>query len=160
VDPAVAMRHLQVAKELMVTCMEMYRVTATGLAPEIAFFSFDETTLADNVQGEEMVWEEEGTEKRRMRKGHDGTPLLAGVGEDITIKKADAHNLLRPEVHPMVIYLTITYPITTCPIITCPIITCPITICPITTCPIITCPIITCPIITCPIIAYEPPLQR
>ena len=53
--------HLELAEKLIETCYAMYTETATGLAPEIAYF---------------------------------------GVGsdlEDLKIKPADAHNLLRPE---------------------------------------------------------------
>ncbi|EPS35755.1 hypothetical protein H072_10735 [Dactylellina haptotyla CBS 200.50] len=38
---------LQLAKELMRSCYEMYNVTATGLAPEIAFFNMDEGSGED-----------------------------------------------------------------------------------------------------------------
>ncbi|KAI5794699.1 glycoside hydrolase [Pyronema domesticum] len=62
---------LHLARELMHTCYQMYAVTATGLAPEIAWF---ETEIPK--PGEE--------EKVDYRK-------------DIIIKPRDAHNLQRPE---------------------------------------------------------------
>ncbi|KAF3916813.1 hypothetical protein ABW20_dc0108935 [Dactylellina cionopaga] len=40
---------LKLAKELMRSCYEMYNVTATGLAPEIAFFNMDETGDKDII---------------------------------------------------------------------------------------------------------------
>ncbi|CAA6673181.1 unnamed protein product [Spirodela intermedia] len=56
-------KNLQLAEDLAKTCFEMYSVTATGLAPEIAYF---------HIESSEYV-------------------------NDITIKHADRHNLLRPE---------------------------------------------------------------
>jgi mannosyl-oligosaccharide alpha-1,2-mannosidase len=53
--------HMELAKELMKTCYEMYRQMPVPLSPEIAHFN------------------------------------TGGAGEDLIIKPADAHNLLRPE---------------------------------------------------------------
>jgi hypothetical protein len=53
---------LRIGKELTKTCTEMYFRTATGLAPEIAYFT-----------------------------------SLSGSEKDISIKRFDSHNLLRPE---------------------------------------------------------------
>lgn len=61
---------LRLARELTRTCYEMYNVTATGLAPEIAYF---------NMQGNQ----------------NPGT--VQNPKEDIIIKPRDAHNLQRPE---------------------------------------------------------------
>ncbi|KAF3105747.1 mannosyl-oligosaccharide alpha-1,2-mannosidase [Orbilia oligospora] len=41
--------YLTLSKELMRSCYEMYNVTATGLAPEIAFFNMDESGHDDIV---------------------------------------------------------------------------------------------------------------
>ena len=55
-------KRLQLAKDLLETCILMYEKHPTGLAPEIAFFNTDD-----------------------------------GKSEDMTVKQADSHNLLRPE---------------------------------------------------------------
>ncbi|KAI5810192.1 glycoside hydrolase family 47 protein [Peziza echinospora] len=59
---------LTLAKELTRTCYEMYNRTATGLAPEIAYFNME-----------------------------DGNNAKPDIKEDIIIKPQDAHNLQRPE---------------------------------------------------------------
>jgi endoplasmic reticulum Man9GlcNAc2 1,2-alpha-mannosidase len=56
------LKRLQLAKDLLETCLLMYESHPTGLAPEIAFFNTD-----------------------------DGNP------NDMRVKQADSHNLLRPE---------------------------------------------------------------
>ncbi|KAF8477566.1 glycoside hydrolase [Kalaharituber pfeilii] len=58
---------LRLARELTRTCYEMYNVTKTGLAPEIAYFNIKEGEGASGSQ------------------------------DDIIIKPRDAHNLQRPE---------------------------------------------------------------
>lgn len=63
---------LHLARELMHTCYEMYSVTPTGLAPEIAYFNVEHSTRTD------------------------GTPIM-DPAQDIIIKPRDAHNLQRPE---------------------------------------------------------------
>ncbi|XP_024387299.1 mannosyl-oligosaccharide 1,2-alpha-mannosidase MNS3 [Physcomitrium patens] len=65
---------LKLAEELGKTCYEMYNVTATGLAPEIAYF---------NIYGE----------NHEVEGGRDDSFYK----HDIRIKRADRHNLLRPE---------------------------------------------------------------
>lgn len=67
--------NFQLAEDLGKTCYEMYAVTATGLAPEIAYFHMDET----------------------HPEGWSGGNSDAEYREDIIIKPADRHNLLRPE---------------------------------------------------------------
>ena len=64
---------LKLARELMRTCYEMYNVTATKLAPEIAWFNLDHG------------------------KSDDGELLEADPSQDIIVKSRDAHNLQRPE---------------------------------------------------------------
>lgn len=61
---------LRLARELTRTCYEMYNVTATGLAPEIAYFNM---------------------------KGDENSGAIEDAKEDITIKPRDSHNLQRPE---------------------------------------------------------------
>lgn len=69
------LENLKLAEDLAKTCYEMYSVTATGLAPEIAYFHIEESS--------------EG--------GFDGGNKSSEYMNDIIIKPADRHNLLRPE---------------------------------------------------------------
>uniref|UniRef100_A0A5B7A9F7 alpha-1,2-Mannosidase n=1 Tax=Davidia involucrata TaxID=16924 RepID=A0A5B7A9F7_DAVIN len=69
------LENLKLAEELAKTCFEMYSVTSTGLAPEIAYF---------NVEG-------------HPEGGLDGGNKSSKYVTDIIIKHADRHNLLRPE---------------------------------------------------------------
>ncbi|KAI3456013.1 hypothetical protein Pfo_012676 [Paulownia fortunei] len=69
------LENLKLAEDLAKTCFEMYSVTSTGLAPEIAYF---------NVEGQR-----EG--------GPGGGNKNSKYVDDIIIKSADRHNLLRPE---------------------------------------------------------------
>lgn len=67
--------NLRLAEDLAKTCFEMYSVTSTGLAPEIAYFHTE-----DFFEG-----------------GLDGGNKSSEYSNDIIIKPADRHNLLRPE---------------------------------------------------------------
>ncbi|KAG2615753.1 hypothetical protein PVAP13_3NG039500 [Panicum virgatum] len=67
--------NLQLAEDLAKTCVEMYFVTSTGLAPEIAYFHIE-----GNQEG-----------------GPDGGYKSNKYVNDIIIKPLDRHNLLRPE---------------------------------------------------------------
>lgn len=69
------LENLKLAEDLAKTCFEMYSVTSTGLAPEIAYFHIEEYS--------------EG--------GLDGGNKSSEYLDDIIIKHADRHNLLRPE---------------------------------------------------------------
>ncbi|KAH6793096.1 alpha-mannosidase 3 [Perilla frutescens var. hirtella] len=69
------LENLKLAEDLAKTCYEMYSVTSTGLAPEIAYF---------NLEGQK-----EG--------GPGGGNKNSQYVDDIVIKPADRHNLLRPE---------------------------------------------------------------
>ncbi|KAG9448017.1 hypothetical protein H6P81_014145 [Aristolochia fimbriata] len=69
------LENLNLAEDLAHTCFEMYAVTATGLAPEIAYF---------HIEG---AYEE----------GLDGGNKSSEYMNDIVIKPLDRHNLLRPE---------------------------------------------------------------
>ncbi|KAG5562064.1 hypothetical protein RHGRI_004942 [Rhododendron griersonianum] len=69
------LEHLKLAEELAKTCFEMYSVTSTGLAPEIAYF---------NVEG-------------NSEGAADGGNKSSKYVHDIVINHADRHNLLRPE---------------------------------------------------------------
>nr|ATB19462.1 putative MNS3 [Juniperus drupacea] len=67
--------NLKLAEDIMKTCYEMYSVTTTGLAPEIAHFH-TQKFYEDGLQG-----------------GNRSSEFL----DDIIIRYADRHNLLRPE---------------------------------------------------------------
>ncbi|MFS8015975.1 putative mannosyl-oligosaccharide 1,2-alpha-mannosidase [Helianthus anomalus] len=69
------LENLKLAEDLAKTCFEMYAVTSTGLAPEIAYF---------NSEG-------------YSENGLDGGNKTSEYIHDIVIKHADRHNLLRPE---------------------------------------------------------------
>ncbi|PSR98688.1 Mannosyl-oligosaccharide 1,2-alpha-mannosidase [Actinidia chinensis var. chinensis] len=69
------LENLKLAEDLAKTCYEMYSVTSTGLAPEIAYF---------NMKG-------------HSEEGPDGGNKSSKYVHDIIIKPADRHNLLRPE---------------------------------------------------------------
>ncbi|PKA64438.1 Mannosyl-oligosaccharide 1,2-alpha-mannosidase MNS3 [Apostasia shenzhenica] len=69
------LENLILAEDLAKTCFEMYAVTSTGLAPEIAYF---------NVEGVSEY-------------GLDGGNKSSEYVNDIIIKPNDRHNLLRPE---------------------------------------------------------------
>ncbi|KAJ0989367.1 hypothetical protein J5N97_007723 [Dioscorea zingiberensis] len=66
--------NLSLAEDLAKTCFEMYAVTSTGLAPEIAYF---------HIEG--------------AFEGLDGGNKSSEYIHDIIIKHNDRHNLLRPE---------------------------------------------------------------
>lgn len=69
------LENLKLAEDLAKTCFEMYSVTSTGLSPEIAYFHTQEYY--------------EGS----LDGGNKSSEYL----NDIIIKHADRHNLLRPE---------------------------------------------------------------
>ncbi|XP_074276658.1 mannosyl-oligosaccharide 1,2-alpha-mannosidase MNS3 [Silene latifolia] len=69
------LENLRLAEELAKTCFEMYSVTSTGLAPEIAYFHVEDF----------------------FEEGHDGGNKSSKYVNDIIIRPADRHNLLRPE---------------------------------------------------------------
>lgn len=73
---------MQLARELMKTCWGMYKVTDTGLAPEIAWFHADEAALQPTP----------GALPRSKSKDS-----IAAWKKDYIVKPLDAHNLQRPE---------------------------------------------------------------
>jgi len=77
-DPEGTLGHMEMARELMVTCFEFYNQTITGLSPEIAFFRVDASNSAE--------------------------PPLPGAS-DLYVKPRDAHNILRPETVESLFYL-------------------------------------------------------
>ncbi|KAL6708692.1 mannosyl-oligosaccharide alpha-1,2-mannosidase [Coniothyrium glycines] len=85
---------MQLARELMKTCMGMYKVTPTGLAPEIAHFELDDPP---KMYRAEIL----------PSKSHLDTDVPADHGwkSDFIIKPADAHNLQRPETVESLFYM-------------------------------------------------------
>ncbi|OCL13351.1 glycoside hydrolase family 47 protein [Glonium stellatum] len=83
---------MELARQLMKTCWGMYKVTATGLAPEIAHFN-----IYDPPQ--------------MMRHGILKSPEIldstedADWRQDYVIKPADTHNLQRPETVESLFYM-------------------------------------------------------
>ncbi|KAJ4356493.1 mannosyl-oligosaccharide alpha-1,2-mannosidase [Didymosphaeria variabile] len=76
-------QQMKLARELTKTCWGMYKVTQTGIAPEIVWFSADETMLrsaTDRPSSSARSSDSEATWKK-----------------DYNIKPLDAHNLQRPE---------------------------------------------------------------
>ncbi|OAX80881.1 hypothetical protein ACJ72_04783 [Emergomyces africanus] len=73
---------MDLAKELMKTCLGMYKVTKTGLAPEITWFNVDDRLLLPFP-------------------GNDSLPhskdSLSSWKNDYIVNPPDAHNLQRPE---------------------------------------------------------------
>ncbi|KAB5582980.1 mannosyl-oligosaccharide 1,2-alpha-mannosidase [Coniochaeta sp. 2T2.1] len=75
-------RQIYLARDIMKTCWGMYAVTATGLAPEIAWFNAAPEDLKPRP----------GDRARRKT-----TDSLAAWKADLIVKPLDAHNLQRPE---------------------------------------------------------------
>ncbi|EON69193.1 hypothetical protein W97_08552 [Coniosporium apollinis CBS 100218] len=84
---------MNLAKELMKTCMGMYKVTPTGLAAEITFFR--------TWEPHKMAWE--GWD---LKSPESFDPdRNAEWRDDFVIKPNDAHNLLRPETVESLFYM-------------------------------------------------------
>ncbi|KAF2708569.1 glycoside hydrolase family 47 protein [Pleomassaria siparia CBS 279.74] len=83
---------MELARELMKTCIGMYRVNPTGLAPEIAHFNLYDPPkmMADKVLSS---------------KGNLELDEGASWKADYIIKAADAHNLQRPETVESLFYM-------------------------------------------------------
>lgn len=82
---------MALARELTKTCWGMYKVTATGLAPEIAHFKIDEPAHmeSDDILASGPLDEAEDAEWR----------------SDYVIKDLDSHNLQRPETVESLFYM-------------------------------------------------------
>jgi hypothetical protein len=76
-------QQMSLARELTKTCWGMYKVTATGLAPEIVWFNADEASL--RPRGNKAPWTGGSSDSEAKWK------------KDYNIKPLDAHNLQRPE---------------------------------------------------------------
>jgi hypothetical protein len=85
---------ITLARELTKTCMGMYKVTATGLAPEIAHFELDDPPKMYR------------TEILPSKSELDiEVPEGEGWKSDFNIKPADSHNLQRPETVESLLYM-------------------------------------------------------
>ncbi|EUC41954.1 glycoside hydrolase family 47 protein [Bipolaris oryzae ATCC 44560] len=85
---------ITLARELTKTCMGMYKVTATGLAPEIAHFVLDDPP---KMYRTEIL----------ASKSELDTSVADGEAwkSDFDIKPADTHNLQRPETVESLLYM-------------------------------------------------------
>lgn len=83
---------MELAKELMKTCWGMYKVTATGLAPEITYFNLD------------LPPKTERSHKEKSPKVLSDAADAEWKG-DYIVKPMDAHNLQRPETVESLFYM-------------------------------------------------------
>lgn len=93
---------MRLAEELMKTCWGMYKVTPTGLAPEIAHFKIHDPPLMYNDFTPSTL------PKSPEAFDPPNSPELEGdyVGEkDYVLKAADTHNLQRPETVESLFYM-------------------------------------------------------
>lgn len=93
---------MRLADELMKTCWGMYKVTPTGLAPEIAHFNIHDPPLMYNDFTPSTL------PKSPEAFVPPNSPVADGdyVGkEDFIIKAADTHNLQRPETVESLFYM-------------------------------------------------------
>lgn len=82
---------MRLAEELTKTCRGMYKVMATGLAPEITYFEIDSPP---RTEGDAMI------RSKEMTEGED-----ASWRSDYTVKPMDSHNLQRPETVESLFYM-------------------------------------------------------
>jgi hypothetical protein len=82
---------MMLARELTKTCMGMYRVTPTRLAPEIAHFELDDPPK----MYKDFI----------LHSTSDMDPETEDWKKDFNIKPADAHNLQRPETVESLFYM-------------------------------------------------------
>lgn len=85
---------ITLARELTKTCMGMYKVTATGLAPEIAHFTLDDPPKMYRTE----ILASKSDLDTSVPDGEDWKA-------DFQIKPADSHNLQRPETVESLLYM-------------------------------------------------------
>ncbi|QDS72501.1 hypothetical protein FKW77_000025 [Venturia effusa] len=90
-----AVENIILAKELMKTCMGMYKVTKTGLAPEITYF---------NIHSPPHMLSQGALTSPPRAVNFDKAPE-AEWRKDYIIKPADTHNLQRPETVESLFYM-------------------------------------------------------
>jgi mannosyl-oligosaccharide alpha-1,2-mannosidase len=79
-------KHLEIAQELMETCVKMYTEMATGLAPELVHFHTDQSTK--QVEEKEQYFYRESQQKQQKQQQE----------KDMYVLSTNDYNLLRPEV--------------------------------------------------------------
>jgi mannosyl-oligosaccharide alpha-1,2-mannosidase len=94
---AKSVHDLTLAKELIKTCVGMYKVTATGLAPEITYFDIDDPPR--------MMAERELKSVVDFSAPEDAPGREAEWKKDFIIKSGDTHNLQRPETVESLFYM-------------------------------------------------------
>jgi len=82
---------MRLAEELTKTCWGMYKVMATGLAPEITYFEIDSPP---RMESDAIIRSKEMTESKD-----------ASWRSDYTVKPMDSHNLQRPETVESLFYM-------------------------------------------------------
>lgn len=85
---------LDLAKELLKTCIGMYKATKTGLAPEITYF---------NLPDDPIMWNPPGPQPKGPASFDDSD--RANWRKDYNIHSNDVHNLQRPETVESLFYL-------------------------------------------------------
>lgn len=85
---------LELAKELMKTCWGMYKVTETGLAPEIAYFE------TDDPPRKWVPLDQDPPRSAPLDDAHG-----AQWAKDYDIHASDVHNLQRPETVESLLYM-------------------------------------------------------
>ena len=94
---------MKLAEELMKTCWGMYKLTPSGLAPEITHFNlYDPPLMYDNFTSATRPKSPESFEECANARC---TSMNKVGGEDYTIKGADVHNLQRPETVESLFYM-------------------------------------------------------
>jgi hypothetical protein len=87
---------MELARELTKTCWGMYKATATGLAPEIAFF---------NLMDPPHMWTDGKMTSAQIDWNEQTTDEALNWKSDYVIKQSDAHNLQRPETVESLFYM-------------------------------------------------------
>ncbi|QIX00102.1 hypothetical protein AMS68_005619 [Peltaster fructicola] len=95
---------MAIAEELMKTCWGMYKVTATGLAPEIAHFNIYDPPKMYNDYSTKTMPRPKSPEKFEPANGPDFEGHYVGM-EDYVIHQGDHHNLQRPETVESLFYM-------------------------------------------------------
>jgi hypothetical protein len=106
---------MALARELTKTCMAMYRVTATGLAPEIAHFHLDDPpkmyrteilpSTSDMQRTEPEEDDKKDDKKEEQKEKETPEPKQPTWKSDIDIHTGDVHNLQRPETIETLLYM-------------------------------------------------------
>jgi endoplasmic reticulum Man9GlcNAc2 1,2-alpha-mannosidase len=85
-------KEMQLARELMATCMGMYKFMETGLAPEITYFDIDHPPKGESLATYKAPQDFDPAPDAEWRK-------------DFIVQSADVHNLQRPETVESLFYM-------------------------------------------------------